>query len=141
MQVGAALVGLMVAPVGVIVGIAALVGAYIGGKEVARLSGERTRDELLTKLQQVLQDLMRKAQRQANTQFQETVLRFEKEARHLLTEASDSQIAVFQLRLKEIEEARGRGREDNAAKTRELETLVRDLERTQARLAAMVERR
>lgn len=97
----------------------------------------RAREEVLARLSQVLQDLMRKAQRHAITQFQEAATRFARQTEEILDKAAAGQAAVLQSRISEIEQARTRGTESNAAKCREIEALSKELQSAQGRLVQL----
>jgi hypothetical protein len=134
---GVSLVALLFPPAAAVAGIATLIGGCIGGHEADKSAKARRRDEVISRLGAVLQNLMRKAQRQAISQFSDMARAYEQRAGEVLQAVVERQRNLLQKRLQEIDEARSRTQGDNQKQLRPLEEAGKTLDRIEASLAVV----
>lgn len=116
--------GVAAAPVTIAISVAALLGGLIGVWDSWKTDGKREQKEAVARLQNILCDLVRRAYLQAKKQFEETFVKFDREATDSFRNAVQSFQSEIQSKLKSITEARSRAKEDNNAKAKSLKTIV-----------------
>jgi hypothetical protein len=104
--------------------VAGVIGKLVGMFASYRNLEARRKEEALTKLQTLLADTVRGAQRQAMQQFQATATEFERAARTAFEQAASAMQQELQGKLATIDEARTRAREENRSKVAHLGTVV-----------------
>ena len=96
--------------------ITTFIGTLMGGWFASRDQSRRRQEEAIVKLQGVLSDTARLAQRQAIQQFQATATEFERAASNAFESAASQVSQELQNRLLAITDARKRTREENTHK-------------------------
>lgn len=99
-------------PAGAVAWLAGIAGGIIGGTLADRDLTCRRKEEVLGKLQGVLQNLARRCQRQAINQFTEIAASYERHARDTFRSAAEQAKETLQQRLKQLEEAGLRTKEE-----------------------------
>lgn len=140
-NIGISILGLAFPPLAVAGGIAALVGAAVGGWQASDGLKSRRQEEAIAKLQNVLSDSVRRAQSQAMRQFDIISTEYEKGVRDSLRKATTEVEKEIADKMQSITEQRQRSREDAKQNTDELrQMLVRtdDVLRSLARFTLLV---
>ncbi len=138
-NIGVGLLGLVFPPLAAAAGVAALVGAAVGGWKASDSLKGRRQEEALAKLQSVLSDTVRRAQSQALRQFEGVAAEYEKGVRNALHRATSEVEKEIADKVQSIADQRQRSREDAKSKA---DALKQALEKTDgvlrmlARLAA-----
>jgi hypothetical protein len=105
-------------------GVAALVGAAVGGWQASEGLKNRRQEEALVKLQNVLSDSVRRAQSQAMRQFDTIATEYEKGVRDSLRKATTEVETELMTKLQAISEQRQRSRDEAKEKTAELRQML-----------------
>jgi GTP-binding protein EngB required for normal cell division len=123
-------------PSAVVTAVATIFGFFGGGYAATRNMQARRKEEAINKLQSILMDTARLAQRKAIQQFQNTAIELERAASRSFEEAASKVSKELQDKLNSITEARKRAREENQQKARALQVplkqadqLLRDIGR------------
>jgi hypothetical protein len=132
----------MVFPPAAAVGlIATIAGGLIGSSMAAAEMTARRREEVLAKLQAILQNLARRCQRQAMNQFNEIVTGYERYARDAFREAAEQARRTLQERLKQIENATARSRDENQERHKALQAKVEKVKALRQHISAVPAKR
>lgn len=118
------LTSLVFPPAGAAAFVAQVIGPLAGGLFANRDLQARHREEAINKLQNLLADTVRVAQKQAIQQFQSTAAEFERFARQAFDHAASEVHRELQGKLASIGEARKRTQQDNQNKAAYLRTMM-----------------
>jgi GTP-binding protein EngB required for normal cell division len=113
---------------GTIVGIGGGLGFLGGGWSAKHTLDVKLKEEALTKLQSILMDAVRLAQKQAIQQFQNVARGYERAASSAFEGAAARISQELQDKLKSIAEARKRAREENQEKASELQAPLKQVD-------------
>ncbi len=126
-NIGVSILGLVFPPLAAAAGVAALIGAAVGGWKASDSLKSRRQEEAIAKLQNVLSDTVRRAQSQAIRQFESIAGEYEKGVRDALRKATAEVEQEIADKMQSISEQRQRSREDAKLRT---DALRQMLERT-----------
>lgn len=132
--IGIGLISMLFPPAAAVGTLAAFIGGAIGAEKAEEAAKLRRQEEALSKLSALLHDLLRKAQRQALIQFDDMAVRLEREAEERFHSASEARRNELEARLRQVEEARGRSRDDYQAEAARLTLWTKSLSRIEADL-------
>jgi Dynamin family len=124
-------IGLLFPPAAAIAGIAMMMGGAFGGYKASSDARVRKREEALARLTSILQDVMRKAQKQALAQFDEMTSRLERRAEDEIQAAVEARRRELEDRLRQVDEARGQTREQHQTRTTQIKDWVAVLDRNE----------
>jgi len=122
------LLSVLFPPVAAISLVAAIAGGIIGSGLAAEDLAARRREEVLMKLQAILQNLARRCQRQAVNQFTEIANGYERYARDSFRQAAEQARNTLQERLKQVEAAGTHSRDENRARSDALRARIQQVE-------------
>lgn len=134
---GVTLVSILFPPAAAVMAVAGIFGGLYGAFQASNSALDRKREEAVARLRGVLQDLLRKVQRQAMVQFDEMVFLWEMRAEEALKGAAESQKVLMESRLKLIENSRNRSLEEIQESDKTLEAARKVLEKVTANLMSI----
>lgn len=114
-------------PAGAVAWLATVGGGIIGGSLAHRDLTCRRKEEVLGRLQGVLQNLARRCQRQAISQFMEIAASYERYARDTFKSAAEQAKDTLQQRLQQVEEARLQTKEQRQAEGQTLQQRLQEI--------------
>ena len=126
---GFALVSILFPPAAAVSSIAVLIGAMMGGHKAHEIAAARKREEAIAKLSHLLQDLMRKAQRQALKQFDDMSGNLDRLAEEKLQMVIDEQKRQLEGNLRRIDAARNQNRDERKTEANQLSEWAKELVR------------
>jgi len=126
-NVGLGLLAIVFPPAAAVAGFAAMIGGYIGACQAEELANTRKKEEALAKLQVILQNMLRNAQQQAISHFNESSTQFERRARSVFEKSADRARNDLTKRIQEVEATRSGSKEAAQAKARKLESTLKAL--------------
>lgn len=126
-NIGVGLLGLVFPPLAAAAGVAALIGAAVGGWKASDGLKSRRQEEAIARLQSLLSDTVRKAQAQALRQFEGIADDYEKGVRNELQRATSEVEKEMSDKVQSIADQRQRSREESKGKA---EALKQSLEQT-----------
>jgi tRNA U34 5-carboxymethylaminomethyl modifying GTPase MnmE/TrmE len=119
-NIGVGLLGLVFPPLAAAAGVAALIGAAVGGWKASDSLKGRRQEEAIARLQSLLSDTVRKAQSQAMRQFEGIAAEYEKGVRNALQRATSEVEKEIADKVQSIADQRQRSREDSKGKAEAL---------------------
>lgn len=117
----------MFPPAGAVAWLATAAGGFIGASLADRDLACRRKEEVLGRLQGVLQNLARRCQRQAISQFMEIAGSYERYARDTFKSAAEQAKVTLQQRLQQVEEARLQTKEQRQAEGQTLQQRLQEI--------------
>ena len=111
-NIGVSILGLVFPPLAAAAGIAALVGAAVGGWKASDGLKTRRQVEALAQLEKVLSDTVRRAQSQSIRQFENIAAEYEKGVRDALRKATAEVEQEIAGKMESISEQRQRSRDE-----------------------------
>jgi signal recognition particle receptor subunit beta len=138
-NIGVGLLAVVFPPAAAVSVFVALIGGSIGGWQAAELAKARKREEALSKLQMILQNLLRHAQQQATNHFNQSGAAFERRARDVFEKAAERARSDLAKRFEEIDRARCSSREEAQEKAGKLDGILKRLNELRGSLGAILE--
>ena len=126
-NIGVGILGLVFPPLAAAAGVAALIGAAVGGWKASDSLKSHRQEEAIAKLQNVLSDTVRRAQSQAIRQFESIAGEYEKGVRDALRKATAEVEQEIADKMQSISEQRERSRGESRGKA---EVLTQALKRS-----------
>lgn len=125
-------------PAGAAAWFAVIAGGIIGGTLADRDLACRRTEEVLAKLQGVLQNLARRCQRQAINQFSEIAASYERYARDTFRSAAEQAKETLQKRLKQVEEVGLQTKEQRQAEGQSLQRRLQEIRALEQSLQSLL---
>ncbi|MCR4413970.1 MAG: dynamin family protein, partial [Thermoguttaceae bacterium] len=136
-KIATGVVAFVFAPLPTVGVLAALAGAAIGGALGRKELATRKREEVLARLQSVLQNLSRRCGRQFLTEFAEIADYYERHARDLFKKAADQTQDSVRQRLKQLEQVRSQTSEQSQSEAEKVQRKLEELTAIERQLRAV----
>lgn len=128
-------------PAVVVLAPLSIVASFAGAKKAFDDLGQRKREEVLHRLSSLLTQMLLKASNQARSQLMENATILERTARDTFKQATERARKELQTRLKEVDEARVRTRQEADTKSTEIEGRLKAAQTIAKSLAAVIPRK
>lgn len=123
-NLGLTLVAVVFPPAAAVAAFAAVIGGLIGGYQAKEIADNRKKEEAVSKLQAILQNLLRNLQQQATNHFTNSCRQFERRARESFEKAAEQARGDLARRISEVEEAQSLSKEASQSKAKELDHVL-----------------